>query len=307
MKLIVQIPCHNEEATIARVIYGIPKSIKGISKIEVMVIDDGSTDQTVKMAKRAGANYIISHKRKLGLAKAFYLGLGKCLEKNADIIVNTDGDNQYDQSQIVNLVKPILEHQADMVIGNRQVERLSWLPLGKKIGNIFGSWVIRRLTGVRIKDASSGFRAFSRHCAKNFIQLSDHTYTHETIIQAHENGLNIIEIPANFRPRTNGQSRLISNTFWHIHKSALVIIRMILLYKAIKFFTVIGISTIIVGIFLVIRFMYYFTTGEGRGHIQSLVIASIFVSVGFNIWLLGIITDAIATNRKLIERIINKL
>ncbi len=306
MKLIVQIPCHNEAATIAWVIKGIPRSIRGISKIEVMVIDDGSTDQTVKIAKKAGVDHLISNERKLGLAKTFYLGLGKCLEKNADIIVNTDGDNQYDQSQIVNLVKPILARQADLVIGNRQVERLNWLPKSKKIGNILGSWFIRKLTGTQIRDASSGFRAFSRDCAKNFISLSDYTYTHETIIQAYENGLNIVEIPINFRPRINGQSRLINNTFWHIPRSALVIIRMVLLYKAIKFFTVIGVSTIAVGILLVIRFMYYFATSEGRGHIQSLVLASIFISVGFNIWLLGIITDAIAINRKLIERIVKK-
>ncbi|HDS11291.1 MAG TPA: glycosyltransferase family 2 protein, partial [Candidatus Wirthbacteria bacterium] len=213
MKLIVMIPAYNEADNIAEVIKSIPKKFQGIDQVEVLVVDDGSTDATAEIARQNGANHVFRHKMNLGLAYAFALGLQKSLDLGADIIVNTDADNQYDQSEIQGLIDPILSGEADIVNTNRQVRSLDHMPFGNKYGNLIGTWVVNRLIKQDIKDASSGFRAYSRFAAQNLHVLSNHTYTHETLIQADMKHLKIVTIPCVFRQtkRKSKKSRLIGN------------------------------------------------------------------------------------------------
>jgi glycosyltransferase involved in cell wall biosynthesis len=299
-KLVIQIPCLNEQKTIAKVIKDIPKKIPGISKIKILVVDDGSTDNTAQIAQKFGA-YVYKNKKNLGLARTFALALKKSLELGADIIVNTDGDNQYDQKEIAKLVRPIVLEKADIVIGNRQIKKLRHMPRSKKFGNIIGSFIIRALTGAKINDASSGFRAYSRRAAQSFELISSHTYTHETIIQAEFKGLTTTEIPITFKKRLYGKSRLIGGVLKHIRYSSVVILRSILMYKAFTYLLTTGFLIILAGLAGTMRFLYLFSIGQGSGHVQSLVISSILISIGFNTVLLGIIADLISTNRKIIE------
>lgn len=302
MRLLVIIPAYNEEKTIGEVIKSIPRRITGIKKIEILVFDDGSTDNTVKKAKKAKANYVFSHKKNQGLAKTFSDAINKALQLGADIIVNTDADGQYDQKEIPKLLKPILEDRTDMVIGNRQVEKLKHMSLSKKYGNIIGSWTVRLLTGCQIKDASSGFRAFNREAARSFRLFSSHTYTHEIIIQAINNDLIITEVPIRFKRRAYGKSKLIGGIWDHIKKSASTIIRTILMYKAFKYLLAAGIVIIGIGSLGVIRFFYFLFTGHGSGHIQSLIVSAIIINLGFTTTVMGILADLISINRKLIEK-----
>jgi glycosyltransferase involved in cell wall biosynthesis len=302
MKLIVTIPAYNEEKSIGEVIKSIPNKITGIDEIEILVWDDGSTDKTIQTAKKAGADYVFSNKKNLGLAKTFRKMLSKAVELNADIVVNTDADNQYDQQEIPKLIKQILDGRADMVLGNRQVEQLDHMPTSKKYGNIIGSWTIRLLSGADIKDASTGFRAFTKECISKFILLSPHTYTHETIIQAVNKDMTIAEIPVVFKKRTAGQSRLITGIWPHVKKSASTIIRSILMYKAFKVLVSLGLVIIVVGILGGLRFLYFFITGNGAGHVQSLIFSSILINLGFITLIMGLLADLISINRQLIER-----
>lgn len=307
MKLIITIPAYNEEKSIGKVIRSVPRKIKGIDKVEVLVANDGSTDNTVKKAEKAGADHIISNKRNLGLAKTFKRAVEKALSLGADIIVNTDADNQYEQREIPKLLKPIFGGKADMVIGDRQVERLDHMPPSKKYGNIIGSWVIRKLTGTDVRDASSGFRAFTQEAAQNFNLLSTHTYTHETIIQAVNKDLTIVEVPVTFKKREYGQSRLISGVWSHIKRSVATIVRTILMYKAFKYLVALGLLLMGIGFLGVLRFLCFFLTSGGAGHVQSLIVSSILISVGFMTAVMGILADLIGINRKMVEEIRSEL
>ena len=304
MKLFVTIPAFNEEKTIAQVVKSVPRQIAGINQIKVLVYDDGSTDQTVYQAKKAGADYCFSHKQNLGLARTFRDAAKKALELGADIVVNTDADNQYDQKQISKLVKPILEQKADLVTGDRQINQLDHMPISKKYGNLLGSFMIRWLTGTRIKDASSGFRAMTKELLNKVQVFSTHTYTHELLIAAHFHEFTIAEIPVTFNIRTTGGSRLIAKgVVNHILKSAATIIRAILLYRALAVFTFLGGLMSLLGAVGVLRFLYFaIWLQDSSGHIQSLVISSILLGIGFNIIVLGFIADLVSYNRKLIER-----
>lgn len=299
-KLIVSIPAFNEQKTIKKVIGSIPKQIKGIDQIEILVWDDGSTDNTAAAAKQAGADYIFSNKANLGLAKTFHNIIAKAIELEADVLVNTDADNQYDQSQITELIAPIINGDADLVNGNRQVAALTHMPAAKKYGNIIGSWVIRLLTGCELMDASSGFRAYSKRCLGNFYLTSDHTYTHETIIQAVNNDMVISEVPVAFSKR-EGESRLISGVIDHIKKSASTIVRTILKYKAFKVFVSAGVVMMLIGGLGGVRFLYFFLQGNGTGHIQSLILSSILINLGFTTIAMGVLADLISINRKMIR------
>lgn len=303
MKLIVTIPAYNEERSIAKVIASVPKKIKGVQKIEVLVYDDGSTDKTVEAAKKAGATYVFSHKVNLGLAQTFKDAVAQALRLGADVIVNTDADNQYDQRQIPMLLEPLFAGKADLVIGDRQVEKLKFMPFTKKYGNILGSLMIRLLTGTVVRDASSGFRAFTRFFAEKVRIFSEHTYTHEMIIDAHFKNFVVVNVPITFKKRPYGQSRLISGgVFAHIIKSGETIIRTILLYRAFKVLSYLGLLFAFAGVAGVLRFLYFaLVLGNSRGHIQSLVISSILVAIGFNILVLGFVADLISYNRRLIE------
>jgi glycosyltransferase involved in cell wall biosynthesis len=306
--LFVQIPCLNEDRSVVKVINRIPK--KELTKLgvttKIVVIDDGSKDNTYKVASK-NADVVIVHKKTLGLAQTFKSGIDYALDKKADIIVNIDADNQYNPSEIIDLIQPILKDEADFVIGDRQIEKLFFMPLGNRLGNRLGSWVIRKLTGLNIPDASSGFRAFNRATALNFNLQSTYTYTHETIIQASEKKLRIVSVPITFRKREFGESRLISGLFNHIKKSMVVIVKTILMYRAFKYLLLLGSIIILFGTLLGIRFLYFFSSGDGTGHTQSLVLASVLVNLGFITIVLGIIADLISTNRKTLEEIGIKL
>lgn len=301
MKLIVTIPALNEEISIAGVIKSIPRQIDGIDQVEVLVLDDGSSDKTVAKAKEAGADIVVSNTHNIGLAKTFKKALAVSLEKGADIIVNTDADGQYEQAEIPKLIKPVLTKQAGMVIGDRQVAKLDFMKPGNKYGNLLGSWVLRKLTGTDIKDASSGFRAFSRETALHLNIFNNHTYTHETIIQAHYKKISTGQIPITFKQRDGGGSRLIKNLYTHIKNSGLVIIRTILLYRPLRalFFT--GLMIMLPGIMLGLRFVLSFLSDQGDGKIQSLILASMLIIIGFNVIVLGLIGDLISKNRELNE------
>ena len=302
MKLVVTIPCLNEAKTLPTVIKSVPQKIKGIKKIEILVIDDGSTDQTAQVARKAGTHHLITHRQNLGLARTFSDGIQSAIDLKADIIVNIDGDGQYDASEIPGLIKPIIDKKADMVLGDRQVGSLKHMPLAKKIGNITGSWVIRKLTGTKVQDASTGFRAFTSQTAKSFRLISGHTYTHETIIHAHFKGFKVIELPVKFRKRKAGQSRLIKGVWNHIKTSMAIIVRTILMYKAFKFLTLTGLAIMFLGLIGALRFLWFYLTGEGSGHVQSLILASILISIGFTTLVMGILADLININRKMIEK-----
>ena len=303
MKLIVTVPAYNETETLPKVIKSIPKKIKGIDEVKVLVWDDGSTDNTFESAKKAGADYVFKNKKNLGLAKTFNLATKKAVELGADIVVNTDADNQYDQAEIPKLIAPILEKGAEMVNGDRQVSTLDHMPASKKYGNIIGSWVIRQLTGVKLNDASSGFRAYTAETIKKFHIYSSHTYTHETIIQAAFGDVFIHEVPVTFKERPGGShnSRLISSVWSHIKKSAATIIRTILMYKSLKFFGILGSVITALGFFGIFRFIYFYFQGSGNGHIQSLVISSVLISFGLTTLMVGVLADLISINRRLLE------
>lgn len=299
--LVVQIPCFNEEKTVGQVIKSIPKRIKGIKKVLIVVVNDGSTDNSANVAKKAGADVVITNKSNLGLARTFSKALKISLELGADIIVNTDADNQYDQSEIIKIVKPILEDKADMVIGDRQVGKLKHMPISKKIGNRLGTKIISILSGTDVKDASSGFRSFTKETALSFNIFSAHTYTHETIIQAAHKNLVIANVPISFKKRKYGNSRLIRGLYIHVGSAMATIIRTVLVYKSFKYFIVFGSTIILLGIILGVRYIYFTLQSEGAGHIQSLILASSLVNVGFITLLLGIIADILRINRRLLE------
>lgn len=307
MKLIIIIPAFNEEETIGNVIREIPRNTSGITEIKIFVINDGSTDSTEIIALAAGADKVINNKKNIGLAKTFEKGIESALNAGADIIVNTDADGQYNQAEIPKLIAPILGGRADIVIGDRQVEKLKFMKSGNKYGNILGSWILRKLTNSSIRDASSGFRAFSCDAANKLNIYYAHTYTHETIIQAVYKNLVIGQVPIEFRERQNGKSKLIRNIFIHIKNSALIIMRTILLFKPLKTLFYLGLIIILPGIILGLRFLYYFINSRASGMIQSLILSSTLIIIGFIVIILGFIGDLIAKNRKINEEILYQI
>lgn len=304
-KLIVTIPAYNEVATIGAVIKSVPRRLKGVKKVEVLVWSDGSTDETLTVAKKAGADHLYESKRNLGLARTFDLATSRALELGADLVVNTDGDNQYDQGEIGELIAPILSGHADVVNGNRQVESLDHMPTSKKYGNRLGSWVIRLLTKLEIADASSGFRAYSARAIRVLHIFSRHTYTHETLIQAAFGDLKVVEVPVTFKGRPGGssQSRLIKGVADHIMKSGSTIVRTILMYKALKVMFTLGLSAILVAGILGVRYVYLWWTDDASGHVQSLILASMLFNFGLVSILMGVVADLIAINRKISDSI----
>ncbi|HVY01603.1 MAG TPA: glycosyltransferase family 2 protein [Candidatus Nanoarchaeia archaeon] len=304
MKLIVQIPAFNEEKSIVSVIKEIPRKIPGIQKVEILVIDDGSTDNTSQEAKKAGADYVIKNTKNSGLAYTFQKGLQKSLELGADIIVNTDADFQYNQKEIPKLIKPILDNQADIVSGNRQVEQLDHMIAAKKYGNMVGSKVVKFCAGYDIIDASSGFRAYSKQAAMKLFVTSTHTYTHDTLIQASHKNLKVIEVPVEFRKR-EGDSKLIKSVSSHIKKSLSTIMRTTLMYNSFRFFSYTGAILIILGLIPMIRwFVLSYLLSEGGQHIQSLIVGAVLIVAGGMSVLLGFVADLLAVNRRYLEEIL---
>lgn len=307
MKLVVMIPAYNEEQNIEAVIKSVPRKIARIDEVEVLVIDDGSDDRTAMLASKAGADCVISQKMNRGLAFTFKLGLEKSLEMGADIIVNTDADNQYDQAEIPQLIEPVLNHDADIVLGNRQVRTLDHMPFAKKYGNCLGSFVMRRLTGLPVTDTQTGFRAFSREAALRLNILSDYTYTQETIIQAVSKKMAVVEIPCTFRRRDGGSSKLISSVSSYIKRVAVTILRTYTMYRPLKVFLGIGSVLFSGGFILGVRFMYYYLGGHGSGHVQSVILSMILMILGFLMVIFGLLADVIDANRRTTEELLYRI
>lgn len=300
MKLIIQIPCYNEAETLQIALNDLPKEIEGIDEIEYLIINDGSSDDTVRVAKEWGINYVVNFRRNKGLAKGFMAGLDACLKNGADIIVNTDADNQYCGADIETIVRPILEGKADIVIGERPIDSIEhFSPLKKKLQHL-GSWVVRKASKTDIPDAPSGFRAMSREAAMQLNVVNEYTYTLETIVQAGRNKMAIISVPI----KTNAElrkSRLFHSMFGYIKKSMLTIIRAYIMYKPLKFFSIVGSIPFIVGLLICFRYLYFIFTGTAGGHVQSLILASTLLMLGFMTFIVGLQADVIAANRKILE------
>ena len=306
MRLFVQIPCLNEEATLASVIRDIPRRIAGVDEVKVLIIDDGSSDNTIAVARREGADAVVHLPYTQGLARAFTLGLNRCLELGADIIVNTDGDHQYRGEDIPRLIQPILEGQADIVIGDRQVHTVPHFSLVKRGLQKLGSRTVSLLANIRIPDATSGFRAYSREAALRLNVFSKFTYTLETMIQAGANQIAITHIPI----RTNGptrSSRLFSSIPTYLKRSIATILRIYTLYEPLRTLFYIGGGISCLGLVGVCRFLYFWLIGAGQGHVQSLIISAVLLIIGFQVWVLGIIADLISVNRRLNEEILYRM
>jgi len=306
VKLIIQIPCYNEAETLPITLSHLPKQIDGIDAIEVLVVDDGSVDDTVRVAREQGVHHIVRLNHNKGLATGFTAGLDACLRLGADIIVNTDADNQYAGHDISKLVAPILHHQADLVIGDRntgEIEHFSWT---KKRLQWLGSWFIRQLSGSTIPDATSGFRALSRDAALRMNVLSKFTYTLETIIQAGKKNMAMTHVPVKINPQLR-ESRLFSNNWSYIKKSLATIVRIYTMYEPLKMFSYIGGAVFGFGLLIGLRFLYYYLSEGGGGHVQSLILAAVLLIVGFQIIIMGLIADIIGSNRQLIENVLYRV
>ena len=302
MKLIIQIPCYNEAETLEVALNDLPKQIDGIDEIEYLIINDGSKDNTVEVAKNWGVHYVVNFKCNKGLAKGFMAGLDACLRQGADIIVNTDADNQYCGADIEKLVRPILDGKADIVIGERPIDDTEhFSPLKKKLQHI-GRWTVRVASKTDVPDAPSGFRAYSRQAALKMNVVNEYTYTLETIVQAGRNKMAITSVPIRTNPELR-KSRLFNSMFGYIKKSMLTIIRAFMMYKPLRFFTIIGSTIFLIGLILGIRFLVFVFMGESGGHIQSLILASTLLLLGFQTFISGLQADLIASNRKLLEDI----
>jgi glycosyltransferase involved in cell wall biosynthesis len=306
VKLIIQIPCYNEAQTLPITLAELPRHIDGIDNIEILVIDDGSTDNTVDVAVQHGVHHVVRLNKNKGLATGFMSGLDACLRLGADIIVNTDADNQYSGADITALVQPILQHRADLVIGDRNTAAIQHFSWAKKRLQWLGSWFIRQLSGTSVPDATSGFRAMSREAALRMNVLSRFTYTLETIIQAGKKNLAIAHVPVATNPKLR-ESRLFSGNWSYIKKSLATIVRIYTMYEPLKMFSYIGALVFGLGVLLGIRFLYYFIVVGGAGHIQSLILAAVFLILGFQIFIMGLVADLIGSNRQLIENVLYRL
>ncbi len=300
MKLIIQIPCYNEEAVLKITLDALPKRLDRIDEIEYLIIDDGSRDDTVNIARNWGVHYIISFKQNKGLAKGFMAGLDGCLRNGADIIVNTDADNQYCADDIRALIQPILDGQADMVIGERPIDETESFSFIKRKLQRFGSWVVRKASNTRIPDAPSGFRAFSRDAAMRINVVNDYTYTLETIVQAGREKIAITSVPVRTNP-VDRPSRLFNSMWGYVKKSVLTILWAYLMYKPLKSFTYLCIPPIITGLSIGMRFLFFWLAGKGDGHVQSLILACALIIIGFLTFMIGLLAGVIAANRKLLQ------
>lgn len=306
VKLIIQIPCYNEEKTLAVTVSDLPRALPGIDVIEYLIVDDGSTDRTVAVAQALGIRHIVQHKHNRGLAAAFQTGLESALKFGADIIVNTDADNQYCGEDIGRLVEPILAGSADIVVGDRGVAALEKFSPLKRWLQKAGSWVVQRAAGIPIPDATSGFRAFSRNAALRLTVLSEYTYTLETLIQAGARGMCVVYTPIRTNADTRS-SRLIRNVPSFMALSAVTILRFYSMYRPLRVFASIGLTLLTVAVLLGIRFLYFYLGGSGAGHVQSLILAAILSVVGVQVAIMGLIADSISLNRKISEELLYRV
>lgn len=306
MKLVIQIPCYNEEAVLPVTLKALPNHIDGIDEIEVLVINDGCTDKTVEVAKALGVKEFVDMPHNCGLAKAFVAGLQKSVKLGADIIVNTDADNQYCADDIAALVKPILSKEADIVIGSRPIADIKHFSFLKKTLQLAGSCVMRLVSSTKVEDAPSGFRAFSRNAALQLNVFDNYTYTLETIIQSRAKGLVLKCVPVNVNPDLR-KSKLMTNMFEYIRRSVFTMVRMFIIYRPFRFFAILSGLFLFTGALLGLRFLYYYIFSSGSGHIQSLILSAILIITGVQVGVIAILSELLAINRKLLEDIQKRL
>jgi len=306
VKLIIQIPCFNEEQTLPETVADLPHQLEGIDTIEYLVIDDGSTDGTVAVAKAIGVHHVVSLSHNMGLAHAFSAGLEACVKRGADIIVNTDADNQYCGMDIDKLVAPILAGRAELVVGDRGVADHPLFSTIKRGLQRLGSWVVSQASGVDVPDATSGFRAFTRSVALRLLVLSDYSYTLETLIQAGSRQFAVEFVPIRTNPPTR-PSRLMRNMPHFISNSSETILRAFPLYRPFRLFLIVGFSMLAVGSLLGLRFLVFYLNGSGGGRVQSLILAAVFLIIGFQTILIGLVADLVRFNRKIMEETLYRL
>ncbi|NOY54212.1 MAG: glycosyltransferase family 2 protein [Deltaproteobacteria bacterium] len=306
MKLMIQIPCYNEEGTLAITLSELPRRVPGFDSVEWLVIDDGSTDATAEVASANGVDHIVRLPRNQGLARAFMAGLDACIRAGADVIVNTDADNQYCAGDIPSLVAPVLSGQAEIVVGARPIDEIKHFSLLKRYLQRLGSRIVRGVSKTEIKDAPSGFRAMSRDAAMRMNVFNEYTYTLETLIQAGQKNMAVMSVPVrvneDLRP-----SRIVRSLASYVRKSIITIIRIFVVYKPFTFFMSIGFAAFTAGFLVGLRFLYYYVSGNGSGHIQSLIFASILLGVGFQTILVAFLADLLSVNRKLMEEVQTRL
>lgn len=306
MKLVIQIPCYNEEKSLPVTLADLPKHINGVDEIEVLIINDGSTDKTVQTAKEHGIKHIVEMPHNCGLAKAFVAGINSSLALGADIIVNTDADNQYCASDIEKLIQPILNNEADIVIGSRPVSQIEHFSPLKKLLQKLGSCVMRMVSSTSVEDAPSGFRAFSRNAALQLNVFDNYTYTLETIIQARAKGLQLVCVPVSVNPDLR-ESKLVKNMFDYIRRSVFTMLRMFIIYRPFRFFSILAGLFLFIGMLIGARFLWYYMSGNGTGHIQSLILSAILIITGVQVGVIGVLSELLAINRKLLEDIQRRL
>ena len=305
-KLIIQIPCLNEAATLPATLADLPRTVPGIDRVEVLIVDDGSTDGTSAVARAHGVDHIVRFTRRKGLAAAFTAGIDACLRHGADYIVNTDGDNQYSGRDIPLLLEPLLAGSADIVIGDRKIQDVEHMSPGKKRLQRIGSWVVRQVSGTKVPDTTSGFRAYTREAALRLSIVSEFSYTLESIILAGKKRIAVAHVPVATNPRLR-ESRLFGSTWTYLKASAATIVRIYAMYEPLKVFSFIGLVIFTAGFLISIRFLYYYVTGAGLGHLQSLILSAVLLIVGFQVGLIGLVADVISGNRKLIEDVLYRV
>ena len=299
-KLIIQIPCYNEEEALPATLAELPREMPGVELVEWLVIDDGSTDRTADVAREHGVDYVVRFQRHRGLSSAFIAGLDASVKAGADVIVNTDADNQYFAEDIPKLVAPILADEAEIVVGARPISETKHFSPFKKLMQRIGSWATRRISKTDIPDAPSGFRAVSREAAMRLHVFNEYTYTIETIIQAGQKGMAITSVPIRTK-ETLRPSRLVKSVFGYVNRQILTMMRIFMTYKPFRFFAVPGSILFLAGLLISIRFMYFYVTESGAGHIQSLILSALLMGMGFFLAIVGLVTDLISVNRKLLE------
>ena len=306
VKLIIQIPCYNEAQTLPATLQELPRQIPGVDLVQVLIIDDGSHDGTAEVARQCGVDYVVQLRQHQGLAAGFSAGLEACLQHGADVIVNTDADNQYNAEDIQRLVEPVLAGKADIVVGDRGVATLEAFSPTKRWLQRLGSWVVAQASGVQTPDATSGFRAFSRRAALRTLVLSEYSYTLETLIQAGVHGLAVTYVPVRTNPKTR-PSRLIRSIPQYLAYSGTTILRAYTMYRPLRVFFSLGLLLLAGGLLLGLRYLYFILIGQGAGHTQSVIMAAILLIIGFQTMLIGLLADLIGFNRKIMEKTLFKV